>query len=84
LNERRLPRRLQKFAQRDYLKRRGYRWNGPAKLWTVEVGSADREAELVWLKAHVYGEEQAEVELETLGARLRYSGRPGRKERIVI
>jgi hypothetical protein len=62
-------------------------WNTDANhtgVWTADVATADREAELVWLKAHVYGGKQAEIELETLGARLRYSRRPGRKERIDI
>jgi len=72
------------FETKDFLKRRGYRWNGDARVWTADVAAADREAELIWLKAHVYGGEQAAIEVEALDARLRYSRRRGRKERIDI
>lgn len=70
------------FDTKDLLKARGYRWNPDIKVWAREVAGAAREAEFSWLKAAVYGGREAEVEVETLSARERYSGREGKRERV--
>ena len=72
------------FDTKDLLKARGYRWNADARVWTREVAGAARDAEFAWLKAAVYGGREAEVEVETLTALERYSGRDGRRERVRI
>lgn len=46
------------FAMKDKLKARGYRWNGddgvPPRCWYVDVGDADKEAELLFLRQEIY------------------------------
>jgi hypothetical protein len=49
-----------------------------------EFLAADREAEIAWLKNSVYGGKEAEVEIETMTARQRYSLREGKRERVRI
>ena len=72
------------FDSKDALKSRGYRWNSADKIWVGEVGVAEREAELAWLKATIYEGKSVEVEIETLTAKQRYSNREGKKERLRI
>ena len=72
------------FDTKDLLKGRGYRWNAEDRVWVGEVSAADREAELAWLKTAIYGARGAEVEIETLTAHERYSGRPGTRERVSL
>jgi DNA polymerase-3 subunit epsilon len=72
------------YETKDSLKARGYRWNAERKVWTVHLAEADVDSELSWLKESVYGGRSVELELETLGARVRYSGREGRKQRVLI
>jgi DNA polymerase-3 subunit epsilon len=52
------------FAMKDKLKARGYRWNGddavPSRCWYVDVGEAEKDAELLFLRQEIYG---GEVEL---------------------
>jgi DNA polymerase-3 subunit epsilon len=72
------------FDTKDLLKARGYRWNADARVWAIDIAAAGRDAELAWLKAAVYGGRDAEVEIETLSARERYSGRDGKRERVRI
>jgi len=72
------------FETKDALKARGYRWDGERKCWYCELGSADREAELAWLKETVYGGKGANVDVETFDARTRYSGREGKRERVRV
>lgn len=47
------------FAVKDMLKARGYRWNGgdnnQPKAWYIDLGEADVDAELTYLKADIYG-----------------------------
>jgi hypothetical protein len=40
------------------------------------------QAELQWLKEAVFGGKGASVEIETLDARVRWSGRAGKRERV--
>lgn len=67
------------FESKDALKARGYRWDGEAKVWYCTLADQVRlDAELVWLKAEVYGRRVARVEIESMDSRVRYSARPGR------
>lgn len=70
------------FDTKDLLRARGYRWNGEERVWIRATAAGDREAELAWLKQFVYGGKDADVEIETLTAKVRYSARPGTKERV--
>jgi DNA polymerase-3 subunit epsilon len=72
------------FESKDALKDRGYRWNPRAKVWVREIVAAERATEFEWLKAEIYGGRSIEVELETVDARLRYSERQGKKERVTL
>jgi DNA polymerase-3 subunit epsilon len=72
------------FESKDSLKARGYRWNAERKVWMVQLVEADLDAEQAWLKERVYGGRSVELELETLDARVRYSGREGRRQRLRI
>jgi len=69
---------------KDLLKARGYRWNPEGRVWVGEFAAADRDSELAWLKTSVYGGQSAEVEIETLTAKQRYSRREGKRERVRI
>jgi DNA polymerase-3 subunit epsilon len=72
------------FEAKDALKRRGYRWNAEARVWTVDLVGADRDAEIEWLRAVVYEGKAAEVEVERVDAVRRYSGRVGVSERVRV
>ena len=66
------------FESKDVLKARGYRWDAEAKVWFCTLADAQRlEDELVWLKAEVYGQRSARVDIEALDSQVRYSARPG-------
>jgi DNA polymerase-3 subunit epsilon len=49
------------FELKDALRARGYRWNsdygGAPRAWYIDVDEADREAELAFLSAEIYGRE---------------------------
>lgn len=49
------------FDLKDTLKARGYRWNGEGmggtKAWYIDVDAADREEEVAFLRAEIYGRE---------------------------
>jgi DNA polymerase-3 subunit epsilon len=70
------------FETKDALKARGYRWESEKRVWYRDLGMAERAAELAWLKDSVYGGKSADVEIETFDARVRYSGREGKTERL--
>ena len=70
------------YETKDVLKARGYRWESERRVWFGEVGAADREAELAWLKDAVYGGKGATIEVETIDARVRWSERSGAVERV--
>lgn len=44
------------FHTKDLLKARGYRWNPSERVWWVEIGEEDHDAEVEWLAANVYGQ----------------------------
>jgi DNA polymerase-3 subunit epsilon len=69
------------FDTKDVLKARGYRWDPDEKCWWIDVDAAGLEAELAWLKTAVYGGRSAVVDIEMLDARVRYSGRSGKREK---
>jgi DNA polymerase III subunit epsilon len=71
-----------RIETKDVLKARGYRWEAEKRVWYRDLAVADREAELTWLKESVYGGKSADVEVETFDARVRFSGREGKKERV--
>lgn len=70
------------FETKDALKERGYRWDGERKVWALELKASDTVAECEWLKQNVYSGKSAEVEVETLDAKVRYSEREGEKIRV--
>jgi DNA polymerase-3 subunit epsilon len=70
------------FDTKDLLKARGYRWNAEARVWIGDIAAAARDGELAWLKESIYGGRDAEVEIETLTAKERYSVREGKRERV--
>ena len=72
------------FEAKDALKGRGYRWNAERKVWGVELAEPDLESEKSWLKSEVYGGRSVELEVDLSDARVRYSGRDGRKQRVRI
>lgn len=66
------------FESKDQLKARGYRWDAEAKVWFCTLADPQRlQDELAWLKAEVYGQRSARVDIEALDSRVRYSARPG-------
>ena len=67
------------FEAKDLLKARNYRWDGNLRVWFTQLKDEPALlAETQWLKAQVYEGRPARVQVEQLGARQRYSGRPGR------
>ncbi len=70
------------FESKDLLKARAYRWEAERKVWYRDLGAAEREAELAWLKETVFDGKSASVEVETFDARTRYSGREGKVEKL--
>ncbi len=73
------------FETKDRLKARGYRWSGELRCWSRAVSGESAYAdELNWLRQHVYGERAARVEVEIVGATVRYSLREGQKEMVSL
>ena len=66
------------FESKDKLKARGYRWDGEGRVWWCSLGSdALLDAECAWLRAEVYGQRSARVQLEALDSRVQFSSRLG-------
>jgi len=67
------------FEVKDLLKARGCRWNpgndGRPKAWYREVPVEDRDGELEWLFANVFGGRRPSLRIDTFDARARYSDR---------
>jgi DNA polymerase-3 subunit epsilon len=72
------------FETKDLLKARGYRWNADDRVWYLDAGLLQLPAEFEWLKEQVYGGKETSLEIESFDARSRYSGRPGRRERVTL
>ena len=72
------------FDTKDLLRERGYRWDAERRCWHRVVPKAAAKDESEWLKAAVYGGRPAQIEVEVLDAKVRFSGRPGpRKTRVI-
>ena len=66
------------FESKDKLKARGYRWDGEARVWWCSQPSdVALDAECAWLRAEVYGQRAARVQLEAQDSRVQFSSRPG-------
>ena len=66
------------FEAKDKLKSRGYRWDGEGRVWWCSLASdAVLDAECAWLRAEVYGQRSARVQLEAMNSRVQYSSRSG-------
>ena len=73
------------FETKDILKARGYRWSPDLRCWhKVTANEQEKSQELAWLKTHVYGERKARLEVESMGAKVRYSSRQGHKEVVTL
>jgi DNA polymerase-3 subunit epsilon len=72
------------FETKDRLRERGYRWDAGARCWSCIVHRDEAKAEAEWLKAEVYRGRPAQIDVEVLDARVRFSHRPGpRKPRVI-
>ncbi len=68
------------FESKDKLKARGYRWDGEGRVWWCSLASDDLlDAECDWLRAEVYGQRRARVQLEALDSGVQFSVRPGQQ-----
>ncbi len=66
------------FESKDKLKARGYRWDGEGRVWWCSVASDELlDAECAWLRAEVYGQRSARVQLEAMDSRVQFSNRSG-------
>jgi len=72
------------FETKDLLRERGYRWDAERRCWHRVVPKASAKEESEWLKMAVYGGRPAQIDVEVLDSRVRFSGRPGpRKMRVI-
>jgi DNA polymerase-3 subunit epsilon len=66
------------FESKEKLKARGYRWDGEGRVWWCSLASDDLlDAECDWLRAEVYGQRSARVQLEAMDSRVQFSSRSG-------
>lgn len=72
------------FDSKDVLRERGYRWDAERRCWNRLLPKAAAKDESEWLKTAVYGGRPAQIEVEVLDAKIRFSERPGpRKARVI-
>ena len=72
------------FETKDVLRERGYRWDADRRCWSKVVARSTAKEESEWLKAAVFSGRPAQIDVEVLDARIRFSGRPGpRKPRVI-
>jgi DNA polymerase-3 subunit epsilon len=72
------------FETKDVLRERGYRWDADRRCWHRLVSRSAAKEESEWLKAAVYGGRAAQIDVEVLDAKVRFSERPGpRKARVL-
>ena len=66
------------FDLKDALKARGYRWNanghGPKRSWFIDVPDEQKEAELAFLQAEVFGRD-VDAPVQRIDAYNRFSKR---------
>jgi DNA polymerase-3 subunit epsilon len=66
------------FEAKDKLKARGYRWDGEGRVWWCSLPSDEGlDAECAWLRAEVYGQRSARVQLEAMNSQVQFSSRSG-------
>jgi len=66
------------FESKDKLKARGYRWDGEGRVWWCSLASeALLDAECAWLRAEVYGQRSARVQLGAMDSWVQFSSRSG-------
>jgi DNA polymerase III subunit epsilon len=66
------------FESKDKLKARGYRWDAEGRVWWCSLASDTLlDAECAWLRAEVYGQRSARVQLEAMDSRVQFSSRSG-------
>jgi DNA polymerase-3 subunit epsilon len=63
------------FEQKGLLKGRGYRWNGEAKLWWIDLDEQQLEEELAYLDREVYRGRMGKLPQQRIDARQRWSRR---------
>lgn len=73
--DRRLWARGSRFDSKDLLKERAYRWDGHEKCWHLTLEEGALEAELIWLKAAIYGGKAASLDIDLFDANSRFSQR---------
>ena len=67
------------FEAKDKLKARAYRWDSEGRVWWCSLASEEAlQLECAWLRAEVYGQRSARVQLEAQDSRVQYSSRSGR------
>ena len=72
------------YETKDVLRVRGYRWDAERRCWHRVVPRSIAKEESEWLKAAVYGGRPAQIDVEVLDSRVRFSARPGpRKPRVL-
>ncbi len=72
------------FETKDVLRERGYRWDAERRCWHRVVSRSIAKEESEWLKAAVYGGRPAQIDVEVLDSRVRFSARQGpRKPRVL-
>lgn len=65
------------FERKDQLKNRGYRWDGDARLWHKTLRGPELvDEEFQWMREELYGR-STRVQIETIDAYVKYSGRQG-------
>ena len=72
------------FETKDVLRERGYRWDAGRRCWNRVVLKSVAKDESEWLKAAVYGGRPAQIDVEVLDSRVRFSERPGPKKPRVL
>lgn len=64
------------FETKDVLRKRGYSWTGdtgrPPKTWCKEVLTTDLDAEVQWLRDHVYANPNGQPSIEKVDSQRRY------------
>jgi DNA polymerase-3 subunit epsilon len=73
------------FDAKDKLKARSYRWNADERVWHTRLDTEEAlKAECEWLKANVYGQRSAALQIEVMDALVKYSTRKGRVEQKLL
>lgn len=69
------------FERKDDLKAAGYFWDAEARVWKrTIIGDGPLDDEFIWLRANVYNNRTARVQVEFRSAEIRFSKRAGPKD----